>query len=80
MVQNPTEGHYLICHFSILFLNFSSCLKIAIYETHLFRTNNEVHAYNLSVRLEAGKEVCREIPTIPPPPSTEKKISSYKIF
>jgi len=61
MVQNPTEGHYLICHFSIPFLNFSSCLKITTYETHSFRITNEVLPYNLSVRLEAGKEVCKEI-------------------
>jgi hypothetical protein len=78
MVQNATEGHYLICHFAIPFLNFSSCLKITIYETHLFRITNEVLAYNLSVRLEAGKEVCTET-THPPPLSAEKK-SFYKIF
>jgi hypothetical protein len=77
MVQNPTEGHYLICHFSIPFLNFSSCLKITIYETHLLRITNEVLAYNLSVRLEAGKEVCTEIPTLP---QRREKKRFYKIF
>jgi len=76
--SNPTEGHYLICSFYIPFLNFYSCLKFTIYETHLFRITKGVLAHNLSVRLEAVKKFCTEMPL--PPPSTEEKKQVFTRF
>lgn len=76
--SSPTGGYDMICSFSIPLLNFSSCLKFTIYETHSFRITNELLPYNSSVRLEAVKEFCTEMP--PPLPQRRKKISFYKIF